>query len=67
MWFTILKVILLLWLLSNIGCIPHVVQFVIVVYFILNSLHLLIPSPILITTSLSSVSVRLLFSCCYIH
>ena len=32
-WFTFLKVILYLWLLQNIGYIPHGVQYILVAYF----------------------------------
>ena len=41
-----LKVILHLKLLQNFGYIPYVVQYTLVVYFIPNSLFLLIPFPL---------------------
>ena len=40
-----LKVILHLWLLWNIGYVPCVVQYILVAYFIHNSLYLLISYP----------------------
>ena len=43
-WFTILKVILHLQLLQNIGYIPCVIQYRLVAYFIHNSLYFLLPT-----------------------
>ena len=43
--YKLFSIILHLWLLQNIGYIPHVVQYILEVSFILNNLYLLIPHP----------------------
>ena len=67
-----LKVTFHLQLSQNIGYIPHVVQYILVAYLTPNSSYLPLPSPycppLLVTTSLFSISVSLhLFFCNFIY